>query len=82
MIDINREDLYRYKESKEITKGRLEELSELGMEEVGIAQFGIKDIMSGLYIEMVWNFSGKQWRDYIDWVKELINNKKPKNEKK
>jgi hypothetical protein len=80
MIDVNREDLYRYKESKEVTKARLTEISDLGMEEVGIAQFGIKGVMSGLYIEMVWNVSDNQWKEYIDWVKKLINRNK-KNQK-
>jgi hypothetical protein len=76
MIDINREDLYRYKKSKKVTKERLEELSDLGMEEIGVAEFGIKGIMSGLYLERVWCLSNKQWRDYIDWIKELIKRKK------
>jgi len=72
MIDINSEDLYRCKEPQEITKARLTEISDLGMEEVGIAQFGIKGIMSGLYIERIWNYSDEEWKDYMDWVKELI----------
>jgi len=72
MIDINSEDLYRCKEPQEITKARLTEISDLGMEEVGIAKFGIKGIMSGLYIERIWNYSDEEWKDYMDWVKELI----------
>lgn len=79
-FDINREDLYSVfnPELKERTKDRLTEISEIGMEEVGYGQFGKKDIMSGLYIEMVWSFSDEKWNEYISWAKELINSKKEK----
>lgn len=71
---INRKDFYLYKcspEKEQETKTRLTELSDLGMKETGIASFGIPGIMSGLYIEMVWNYSDTDWKSYIDWVKEM-----------
>lgn len=77
-FNIDRDDLYLYKEPKEITKNRLTEIAELGMEEVGTAEFGISGIMSGLYIEKVWNYSDKDWNEYIDWVKSLIEKNKVK----
>ena len=78
MVDTNNKYFYKYEDSaeeKEITRRRLTQISELGMEEVGIAQFGIEGIMSGLYIEMIWNFSDEKWKEYIDWVQELIKSK-------
>lgn len=72
---IYREDYYygfNSVEKKRIKK-RLTIMSKIGMEEVGIAQFGIKGIMSGLYIERVWNDSDQDFNDYIKWVKSLIN---------
>jgi hypothetical protein len=45
---------------------------EIGMTEVGYGQFGIVGLMSGLYIEMVWNYSDEDFKSYIDWVKSLI----------
>ena len=50
-------------------------MAELGMEEVGIAQFGYKGIMSGLYIEKVWSYSDEDFKNYMDWAKELISSK-------
>lgn len=77
MIDINRSDLYRYDkpELKETTKNRLIEMNDMGMSEVGIAAFGVEGVMSGLYIEMVWNFSDEKFKDYMDWAKKLVANK-------
>lgn len=74
-IDPNSKEWYYDKSNIERTKSRMNQLVELGMEEVGIAQFGIKNIMSGLYIELVWNYDEKSWNSYIDWVKELIKSK-------
>lgn len=73
-FDITRADFYLHDnpELKDRTEKRLTEIAELGMEEVGIASFGYKDIMSGLYIEHVWNYSDEDFKDYMDWVKELI----------
>lgn len=73
-IDINNKYYYTYGDTPEIkerTRERLAEIIALGMTEVGEAQFGIKGIMSGLYIERVWSFDERQWEGYIDWVKKL-----------
>ena len=70
---IDREDFYLYDrpDKKEETRNRLQTIQDIGMTEVGVAQFGIKDIMSGLYIERVWSYSDREFDDYIQWVKEL-----------
>jgi NOL1/NOP2/fmu family ribosome biogenesis protein len=71
----DRKDFYLHDkpELKERTKNRLEQISKMGMTEVGTAEFGVKGIMSGLYIERVWSDSDKDWNDYMDWAKSLIN---------
>lgn len=76
-FNIERKDLYEFgkPELKERTKQRLTEIAELEMEEVGIAEFGYKGIMSGLYIEKVWSYSDEDFKDYMDWTKELISSK-------
>lgn len=71
-FDIEREDLYEYKKPKERTRKRLSEMAVSGMEETGIASFGYKGIMSGLYIEKVWGYSDEDFKDYMDWAKDLI----------
>lgn len=73
-IEISRKDYYEFgkPELKDRTKNRLQEINNLGMEEVGIAQFGFKGVMSGLYIEKVWSYSDKEFKDYMDWAKNLI----------
>ena len=48
-------------------------MAECGMEETGIASFGYKGVMSGLYIEKVWGYSDEDFKDYMDWAKDLIN---------
>jgi len=72
-FDIEREDLYEYNKPKERTRKRLIEMAECGMEETGIASFGYKGVMSGLYIEKVWGYSDEDFKDYMDWAKDLIN---------
>jgi len=76
-FNIERKDLYEFRrpELNERTKKRLTEIAELGMEEVGTASFGIKGIMSGLYIEKVWSYSNEDFKDYMEWAKELISSK-------
>jgi len=74
-IDINNQFLYEYRKNRERTKKRLQELIDLGCEEVGVAEFGIKDVFSGLYIERVWRFSEADWNDYIDFINKLKKNK-------
>ncbi|AGO47437.1 hypothetical protein Phi19:3_gp033 [Cellulophaga phage phi19:3] len=71
-FDIERKDLYEYDKPKERTRKRLTEMAECGMEETGIASFGYKGIMSGLYIEKVWGYSDEDFKDYMDWAKGLI----------
>ena len=71
-FDIEREDLYEYNKPKERTRKRLTEMAECGMEETGIASFGYKGVISGLYIEKVWGYSDEDFKDYMDWVKGLI----------
>lgn len=73
-FDIERDDLYEYgkPELRERTKKRLTEMAECGMEETGIASFGYKGVMSGLYIERVWGYSDEDFKDYMDWAKGLI----------
>ena len=75
-FDIDRIDLYKVGVSEELTartKNRLNQMANMGMEEVGFADFGIKGVMSGLYIEKVWGFDDTQWDEYIEWVVSLIN---------
>jgi len=74
-IDIDRKDLYEFDKPTERTRKRLIELDKIGMTEVDAAQFGVKNIMSGLYIEMVWHYNDQQWDDYIQWAKDLIKNR-------
>jgi hypothetical protein len=77
-IDINRPDWYIYKDeygTNDRTRNRLIELNEMGCEEVGVAEFGVDNIVSGLYIERVWNMSDETWVDYINWMKQLIKEK-------
>lgn len=70
---IDREDLYdsRHPEFRERTRNRLTTLREKGMEEVGVAEFGIRGVMSGLYIERVWHYSDEDFNDYMNWVDEM-----------
>lgn len=62
-------------DSDKITEQRLFQIWKLGLKAMGFGQFGIKGLMSGLYIERVWNYSEKQWDDYIEWIKQLKNEK-------
>ena len=62
--------------NKERTSERLKEIAKKGMTLVGTAQFGIKGVMSGLYIEMVWNYGNKEWGVYMEFVDGLLKNSK------
>lgn len=77
---ISREDFYLYDrpDLEERTKKRLTQISDMGMTEVGIAQFGVHGIMSGLYIEKVWNYSDEDWNGYIEWAQTLIDERRNK----
>jgi len=71
------ENLYEHSKPKDRTLSRLIQISEMGMgmEMMGSYSFGYKDVMSGLYLEKVWSYSDEEWKDYIDWAKELISKK-------
>ena len=73
-FDIDRKDFYSFlnPELKQRTRLRLIELAELGAEEVGVAQFGIKDKVSRLYIEKVWDADDQRWKEYMDWFKSFL----------
>lgn len=73
-FDINEEAYYQKATQKldERTKARLTEMADCGMEDLGIAEFGFKGVMSGLYIENVWSFSDEKFKQYMDWAKSLI----------
>ena len=77
-IDINRKDFYEYgkPELEDRTRNRIQEMIDTGMTEVGVAQFGVKGVMSGLYLEFVWSKTEEDWKDYMDWVRELIAEKR------
>tara|TARA_R110000803_G_scaffold144422_1_gene210278 strand:+ start:359 stop:607 length:249 start_codon:yes stop_codon:yes gene_type:complete len=77
-IDLNKKGYYKYNISKERTKERLNELKGLGFKVIGDGTFGLDGILSGLFIERVWNNKAHEWKDYIDWCNRLI--KKRKNE--
>lgn len=72
LFDIERKDLYKHGKLKDRTKKRLIEIAECGMEEIGFASFGYKGVMSGLYIEKVWEYSDEDFKNYMDWAKGLI----------
>jgi hypothetical protein len=78
-FNVNRKDLYKFNDNpvhQKRTKDRLQRILDAGMEECGVAQFGIPGVMSGLYIEKVWNDSDKKFNEYMEWA---INLKDEKN---
>lgn len=78
-FNIDDESLYEHNsENNQRTRERLIRMAELGMEIVGVAEFGIEDVMSGLYLEKVWLYSDEEFDDYLDWVKNLILEKRKK----
>lgn len=72
-----REDFYRHDqpELKERTKNRLQIIQDKGMTEVGVADFGIRGVVSGLYIERVWSYSDEDFNKYMEWVDEVKSRK-------
>lgn len=76
-IDVNNDNYYAYDkpEIKSRTLRRLKRIKRAGMTEVGHGQFGYSGIMSGLYIEMVWNYSDDNFNDYMNWAEGLIRRK-------
>lgn len=79
-IDVDNKHFYEYDkpENRDRTKKRLQELVDMGCEETGIASFGVKGVVSGLFIERVWSYSDERWTDYIEWMKSVINEKTEK----
>lgn len=78
-IDIDNQDFYEFgvsEEKKQQTRQRLQQMIDMGLTEVGVASFGVKGVVSGLYIEMVWNKNEEDWKDYIDWMQSVIDKKK------
>lgn len=83
-FNIDEQSFYEHdSKNNQRTRRRLIRMAELGMEIVGNGHFGVGDVMSGLYIEMVWSYSDEKFDDYIKWVEELIeeNKKKPSENK-
>lgn len=76
---VDRKDLYKnYNTTPELTertRKRLIEISEAGLVLVGNGEFGVFGIMSGMYIERVWNYSEQEWNKYLIWAKDLIKRK-------
>lgn len=68
-IDTTYQYFYEFNKPQDRTRARLQEMKNIGMQEVGHGQFGLPGKMSGLYIEMVWSYDEEQWNDYINWVK-------------
>lgn len=79
MDNFNIEDNSLYDNSRpelrKRTKKRLQEISNLGMEMSHNYSFYYKDIMSGLWLEYVWNKTDEDFNGYMDWLKDLINEK-------
>lgn len=72
-FDTNRKDLYPFNSDLfDRTKNRLNEMASYGMQEVTPGEFGIKGVMSGLYINKVWNYSDKDFNEYMNFVKDSI----------
>lgn len=75
MIDVNKKEYYSeylYPGSKDRTFKRLKEINDCGMTETGYGSFGCKGVMSGLYIEKVWDYSDESWNSYMNWARKLI----------
>ena len=64
-------------------KKRLVELYNRDFDVVGLGHFGYKNVLSGLYLEMIWNYSDEEWKEYIEWantvVKKYKDNRKSKS---
>ncbi len=74
-IDIESSRLYEYDkpEFNQRTTDRLTQISKMGMTEIGDAQFGIKGIISGLYLEKVWAYNEQEWTEYVEWAQSVID---------
>lgn len=74
-INVDDIDFYEHDNSdlNKRTRNRLNQIKELGLTEVGIAQFGVPQVLSGLYIEMIWNYKEFDWLEYIRFIEETID---------
>lgn len=77
---VHNESYYEFGKDKTRTRERLKLIWDLGFTEVGIAHFGIKGSVSGLYIEKIWNETDQEFYSRIEWMKsctkQLEENKK------
>lgn len=83
-FNISRPDLYETvnRVSNQRTRKRLIEIADLGLEEIRQGQFGIKETISGLYIETIWHCSDEEWENHIEWIKSRIYHKNAEDFKK
>jgi hypothetical protein len=72
LFNVDRDDLYEHDKPRDRTRARLMEMADLGMEETGSWCFGYRGATGGLYIEMVWEKSDEDFKDYMDWAREMI----------
>lgn len=71
--NVNYYPYFSKEENREEIKDRLATIWDMGLSDLGNGQFGIKDVMSGLYIEMIWRYTNKEFTDYMEWTKDLID---------
>lgn len=69
---VTRKDLYSYDRPVEVTRARLQQLAALGVAEVGTAEFGIRDVFGGLYVESVWRLTPEEWHGTLQWILGLM----------
>lgn len=75
-IDLDNEFLYLSDHfSKEKIRERLQEMKDIGMRYCSDDSFFVPYVMRGMYIERVWNRTDEAFKDYLDWVRELIERK-------
>lgn len=75
-IQLRNKLYYPRSEYGKRTKSRLKELIALNIEVVCFGEFGIRNIVSGIYIEKVWNMPDYKWSEYVLWIESVINTKK------
>lgn len=75
-FEIDIDNKFNYENSKpqhhDRTRKRLQVLIDMNCIDFGNQQFGIKHVVSGLYIEKVWSMSDEDFNDYVDWMKGII----------
>jgi hypothetical protein len=69
-------NLYMVGQPKERTRERLVRIAESGFELVGNGEFGLRGIVSGLFIEKVWHYSDEAFNDYLNWMISVKGEKK------